>query len=212
MEIKQKEQLIIEIIAFFKKWALWQSVDIYCNKICYSSYQTDNSTEGVGDWRGVYIAPSSYDVLPEYMEYYGEAPQSEPLMTILFEGVGFSELISHGFYIASVRGIFDDALMFIAREEGLLYEYEEELRAYPLLDDTELESYEEYQDMEDELEEQEILQRLRETGPILCSRNTVDAIASEFHNIFGRYGVELSPIGYNWGYVCFEENATVVNN
>ena len=200
MENKQKKQLVIEVIRFFKKWALWGSVDIFCNNIRYSCFRFDESTEGSGDLSGVYIAPSFDKATTEHTEYYGE-----PLMTILFEGVGFSELISSGFYNAPVYELTDDVLFLIAKNEGLLNYYEEKYKCCPILDYTEFESYEEFREMETELEKQEILKELRTVGSIRCSQRTVDAIKEEFDSIFVRYGIKRYPIGNIWGYACFEK-------
>ena len=206
MDAKRKEALIIDIVRFFKKYGLFRSVYLFCDGKSYSDFRTDACSEGTGSLCRVYIAPSTYDVTPEYIEYYGEAPQSTPLMTILFEGVGFRELISYGVYTAPVWKISNEALLFIAEKEELLEEYEEEFQDCPILDYTEFESYEEFQEMEAELEEKEILEILREAGSIPCSHRTVKAIEEEFFNIFAPYGIKLRPLGSCWGFVCFEAN------
>lgn len=185
MEKEKKEQLIHEIIGFFKKWALWCPCQIYCDGICYSSYRLKGPCEeGIGDLSQVYIGPSTFNTAGTLMECEEETPPYEPFMILYFEGAEFSELIHYRFYMAPTQEIAKDALMFIAKEEGILEDIKEDLHCSPILNETEFESYDDYWELESELEEQEIQDRLWDLYKIDCGCEVICAIRKELDNIF----------------------------
>ena len=221
MEKEKKEQLIHDIIGFFKKWALWDPsgyrcdpCSIYCDNIHYSSCRHNwQGEEGVEVENQVYVGPTAFDILEAFIDFYEEPPDNEPLMAIVFGLLGYGGLLNWRIYHPRSYELSQEALKFIAREEGYLDEIEEELYYHPILDDTEFECYDDFWELEEELEEQAIQDRLHDLGELSCSDETIEAIYTELNDILERYGVEWYPLGYEIeGYVCFERSRSVFEN
>mgnify|MGYP003304233883 CR=1 FL=1 len=99
MEQNKLEELTYQIISLLKKWQLWDSIDIFCNGKFYSSYSGDGplfsrpSTRGFRDLDDVWVGLSNQNGMDEYLSYYIDSPESDPVMYITCEGTALSDLL-----------------------------------------------------------------------------------------------------------------------
>ena len=99
MDQNKLEELVYQIISLLKKWQLWDSIDIFCNGKFYSSYSGDRplfsrpSTRGFRDLDDVWVGLSNQNGMDEYLSYYINPPESDPVMYITCEGTALSDLL-----------------------------------------------------------------------------------------------------------------------
>ena len=88
MDGNKLEELTYQIISLLKKWQLWDSIDIFCNGKFYSSYPGDvslfsrPSTRGFRDLDDVWVGLSNQNGMDEYLSYYIDPPENDPLEEI----------------------------------------------------------------------------------------------------------------------------------
>ena len=99
MDQNKLEELVYQIISLLKKWQLWDSIDIFCNGKFYSSYSGDRplfsrpSTRGFRDLDDVWVGLSNQNGMDEYLSYYIDPPENDPVMYITCEGTALSDLL-----------------------------------------------------------------------------------------------------------------------
>ena len=99
MDGNKLEELTYQIISLLKKWQLWDSIDIFCNGKFYSSYPGDGplfsrpSTREFRDLDDVWVGLSNQNGMDEYLSYYIDPPESDPVMYITCEGTALSDLL-----------------------------------------------------------------------------------------------------------------------
>lgn len=99
MDQNKLEELTYRIVSLLKKWQLWDSIDIFCNGKFYSSYPGDGdlfprpSTRGFRDLEDVWVGLSNQNGMDEYLSYYIDPPESDPVMYITCEGTALSDLL-----------------------------------------------------------------------------------------------------------------------
>ena len=99
MDQNKLEELVYQIISLLKKWQLWDSIDIFCNGKFYSSYSGDGplfsrpSTRGFRDLDDVWVGLSNQNGMDEYLSYYINPSESDPVMYITCEGTALSDLL-----------------------------------------------------------------------------------------------------------------------
>ena len=99
MDGNKLEELTYQIISLLKKWQLWDSIDIFCNGKFYSSYPGDGplfsrpSTREFRDLDDVWVGLSNQNGMDEYLSYYIDPPENDPIMYITCEGTASSDLL-----------------------------------------------------------------------------------------------------------------------
>lgn len=99
MEEYKLEELTYQIVSLLKKWHLWDSVEIYFNGKCYSSFLYDNpiffrpSTRGFRDFEDVWVSFAECHWKDKYISCYIYPPETEPVMHITCEGTALSDIL-----------------------------------------------------------------------------------------------------------------------
>ena len=217
MDKVQAENMVYDIIAFLQKWGLWSSIDIYCGGKHYSDYQIQliprenlsipkEDPPTFRDLKEIYISDSDEMGMDHYLSYYCEPPEQPPM---LYFGIGadLDKLLSFDIYTPKISELPMEVQRYIIKEEKLDEDLRLYFQEYPILNVADFCSLAEFQELGEELEEQEILNGAFEYDGHHCGKEVVNRIKIEFESIMNRPGIRCIPLGYYEGFMCFEEKA-----
>jgi len=195
MEKIQIENMVNEIITFLKKWDLWESVEIYCDGKRYLPYSNSNY---------------DYIDMNDYQKVFDTSPEQLPLLYIWCEGTRLSSLLAYGVYEVRLSKLSDAERKYIIKAEKLDELHRLYYEDHSILEETDFDSYEEYFELERELEEQEIIEELCFFEPYNCGEAVVEKIRREFYAIIEKPGTVHRELGHCAGFGFFAKENIIM--
>lgn len=197
----QLEDLICEVIRFCQKWGQWREATLYCGGKKYEWCEEDSAFRGFRHVRvteGIRLEDEDNMALQELREL--NAQTGENVVLYLFGALG-DLLGGPSVYEAKFSELSKEAQYELMQSEELLgdFDYLDE----PRLDPIEFDSYEEYLDLEDEMEAAELERQIAMMkGKIIYREGGAipEHIKAEFDKLLCRYGLNYSG---TWGAVTF---------
>ncbi len=195
---EQSEDLVYDIISFLKEWGLWNDIMIFCNDRKYTDIIWDEDPDPT--YKGFRDLEDVYEIRDvKLSDYLGEdsAKISQKLSPVC---VMNETLLSHvffdGYYEAEWNNIGPQARKYLLDPAGGnilldMFDYDaEELE--PILNPSEFDSQEQYEDFEDEMQEDlywEFVDRLYDDTICCCGYPVVDHIIEQWRALSAKYGV-----------------------
>lgn len=156
LSAEELEDLVYKIICWMKKWALWDSSTIYSRGKAFSSYHkradyfgmAERKQSGWRGWEDVWVWDYGFEELGEDLQ------DKLDLFALVIEcGSSLIDLLEQGIYTADFYSLPDAARICLLRniylfESSESWWYEAYLKDGVRFDDTEFDSFDEYQELE----------------------------------------------------------------
>jgi len=202
-----------ELIRFCFKWGLWEDTNIFSNG---NRYADCLSGEESTDFRGFRVRITKerpedyiYDVSggKDYQELY---VNPDHILSMIM-GERLCMLTDEGLFSAHLSELSEDGVhQLLALDPSILEECLGEIGESPdpILEQMEFESYDEFRELEDDLQDLRLLEtidRLRKWRSVHYrgfDDPVVSHVLEEFDGIFEKYGVWYDP-GYRWSLTCY---------
>lgn len=191
----ETENFGYEVIKFLQGWDLWDGVAVVFNGNRYSGTEPEGVFGNLRDIRDIRISVSNDEEFKDY---------KNTVLVIECEGK-LSEFLAYGSYCPKYDNLSYEAKLCVANEDGSVdYELEERL---PILDRDDFDSYQEYLDLEAEMEEQEIHRILDDFyfGGQTCGEKVKNHIKNEFYALLEKYNVYDIADGIYFKIICREK-------